>query len=105
MHAASAGLKALARRVAVGRSGAANPARTQALCTAVAADGLEECRKLCGGHGVLLASGIAQLAVDYVTYCTAEGDRTILELQAGSALAALAGEDLLTQTRRPLVTW
>ncbi len=48
MHASSSGLKAL--------------------CTLVAADGLEECRKLCGGHGVLLASGVAQMAVDYTAY-------------------------------------
>lgn len=34
MHASSAGLKAL--------------------CTFIAAEGLEDCRKCCGGHGVLL---------------------------------------------------
>jgi len=66
MHASSAGLKAL--------------------CTFTTADGLEECRKCCGGHGVLLASGVAQMAVDYVTYCTAEGDRIILELQCARFL-------------------
>ncbi len=66
MHATSAGLKAL--------------------CTFSAADGLEECRKCCGGHGVMLASGVAQFAMDYVTYCTAEGDRIILELQSARYL-------------------
>eukprot|EP01090_Pellita_catalonica_P019134 TRINITY_DN6391_c0_g2_i1.p1 TRINITY_DN6391_c0_g2~~TRINITY_DN6391_c0_g2_i1.p1 ORF type:complete len:404 (-),score=67.53 TRINITY_DN6391_c0_g2_i1:50-1261(-) len=66
MHASSAGLKAL--------------------CTFDAAGGLEECRKCCGGHGVMLASGIAQHALDYVTYCTAEGDRIILELQCARFL-------------------
>lgn len=66
MHASSAGLKAL--------------------CTFTAAEGLEECRKCCGGHGVLLYSGIAQLTIDYVTYCTAEGDRIILELQSARYL-------------------
>jgi acyl-CoA oxidase len=30
----------------------------QALCTFVAAEGLEECRKCCGGHGVLLGAYI-----------------------------------------------
>lgn len=59
------------------------------------AEGLEECRKCCGGHGVMLvfimyrgvqASGVAQMAMDYVTYCTAEGDRIVLELQTARYL-------------------
>ena len=66
MHASSSGLKAL--------------------CTFTTAEGLEDCRKSCGGHGVLLSSGIAQLTIDYVTYCTAEGDRIILELQCARFL-------------------
>jgi len=41
MHAISSGLKAL--------------------CTFEGAQGMEECRKLCGGHGVLLVSGVAQM--------------------------------------------
>jgi len=81
LHAMSAGLKAL--------------------CTFSAADGLEECRKCCGGHGVLLVSGVAQMTVDYLTYCTAEGDRIILELQTAKFLmksfaSARAGEQLAT---------
>jgi acyl-CoA oxidase len=44
------------------------------------------CRKLCGGHGVLLASGVAQMALDYTTYVTAEGDRIVLELQSARYL-------------------
>jgi acyl-CoA oxidase len=66
MHAISAGLKAL--------------------CTFEGAAGMEECRKLCGGHGVLLYSGVAQMALDYTTYCTAEGDRILLELQTARYL-------------------
>jgi acyl-CoA oxidase len=120
MHASSAGLKAL--------------------CTYEGAAGLEECRKCCGGHGVLLMSGVAQvplprppsppacgalaahaalalrpprgagcpphsaqaiwqcmfnallflcnrqMALDYTTYNTAEGDRIILELQSARFL-------------------
>eukprot|EP01012_Entosiphon_sulcatum_P057344 TRINITY_DN810_c0_g1_i1.p1 TRINITY_DN810_c0_g1~~TRINITY_DN810_c0_g1_i1.p1 ORF type:complete len:686 (+),score=83.60 TRINITY_DN810_c0_g1_i1:2454-4511(+) len=64
----------------------ATSAGLKALCTFVAADGLEDLRKCCGGHGVMLASGIAQLATDYVTTCTAEGDRIILELQTARFL-------------------
>jgi acyl-CoA oxidase len=52
MHASSSGLKAL--------------------CTLEASQGLEDCRKCCGGHGVLLSSGIASLTQDYTTLCTAE---------------------------------
>uniref|UniRef100_A0A7S2RBW8 Acyl-coenzyme A oxidase n=1 Tax=Mucochytrium quahogii TaxID=96639 RepID=A0A7S2RBW8_9STRA len=66
MHGTSAGLKAL--------------------CTYEGAAGLEECRKLCGGHGVLMASGLGTMALDYVTYNTAEGDMIILELQAARFL-------------------
>ena len=46
MHAISAGLKALT--------------------TFEGAAGLEECRKCCGGHGVLMVSGVAQMALEYV---------------------------------------
>jgi len=72
MHATSAGLKAL--------------------CTFEGAAGLEECRKCCGGHGVLLASGVSQMALDYTTYCTAEGDRIILELQSARYLMKMTEE-------------
>jgi acyl-CoA oxidase len=53
---------------------------------------------LLGIRQVLLfctASGIAQLAQDYVTYCTAEGDRIILELQCAR---------FLLQTVRNMIT-
>jgi acyl-CoA oxidase len=66
MHAVSSGLKALT--------------------TFEGAAGLEECRKCCGGHGVLMVSGVAQMALDYTTYVTAEGDRIILELQSARYL-------------------
>ena len=66
MHAISSGLKALT--------------------TFEGAAGLEECRKCCGGHGVLLYSGVSQMALDYTTYVTAEGDRIILELQSARYL-------------------
>ena len=44
-------------------------------------DGIEECRKLCGGHGFLCASGLPELYAAYVPACTYEGDNTILLLQ------------------------
>jgi hypothetical protein len=44
-------------------------------------DGIEQCRKLCGGHGYLCASGLPELYAAYVPACTYEGDNTILLLQ------------------------
>jgi hypothetical protein len=45
VHAAGAGLKSL--------------------CTVIAADGIEDLRRCCGGHGYLMSSGIAPLEADY----------------------------------------
>ena len=39
---------------------------------------------------LMAASGIGQMALDYVTYCTAEGDRIILELQCARYLVKAA---------------
>lgn len=58
----------------------------KALCTFEGAQGLEECRKCCGGHGVLMIGGVASNALDYVTYNTAEGYRIVLELQSARYL-------------------
>lgn len=58
----------------------------KAVCTMATADGLEECRKCCGGHGVLLSGGVAALARDYLPMVTAEGDRIVLELTSAKYL-------------------
>jgi len=60
---------------------AATAAGLKALCCVLAADGIEECRKCCGGNGYLLSSGIAALGADYVWQTTAEGDTVVLLLQ------------------------
>jgi acyl-CoA oxidase len=44
-------------------------------------DGIEECRKLCGGHGFHTNSGLPELYASYVPACTYEGDNTVLLLQ------------------------
>lgn len=44
-------------------------------------DGIEECRKLCGGHGYLCSSGLPELFAVYVPACTYEGDNIVLLLQ------------------------
>jgi len=67
LHATSAGLKAF--------------------CTNWAGDGIEECRRCCGGHGVTMSSGIAKLLVDYISIAPiAEGDKIVLALQTARFL-------------------
>jgi len=65
---------------------AATTSGLKALCTILAWEGIEDCRKCCGGNGYLMASGIASLAADYVWQSTAEGDWIILMLQTAQFL-------------------
>ena len=64
----------------------ASSAGLKGLCTQLAADGIEDCRKCCGGHGYLLSSGVAALAADYVWQTTAEGDFVVMLLQTARYL-------------------
>eukprot|EP00949_MAST-11_sp_MAST-11-sp1_P005083 g5083.t1 len=53
----------------------------------LAADGIEDLRRACGGHGYLMSSGIAPLEADFKgPNTTAEGDYVILLLQTGRFL-------------------
>ena len=77
VHATSAGLKAL-------------------VC-GLTADGLEDCRKCCGGHGVLLASGVAHMAQASLLLLP-----TVLRFPALPACRVLAGPASYTyQTLSP----
>lgn len=58
----------------------------KSLTTTATADGIEECRKLCGGHGYLCSSGLPELFAVYVPACTYEGDNTVLLLQVARFL-------------------
>eukprot|EP00002_Diphylleia_rotans_P008298 TRINITY_DN1804_c0_g1_i2.p1 TRINITY_DN1804_c0_g1~~TRINITY_DN1804_c0_g1_i2.p1 ORF type:complete len:574 (-),score=110.92 TRINITY_DN1804_c0_g1_i2:625-2346(-) len=53
----------------------------KSLTTTIAADGIEECRKACGGHGYLKASGLPEHFANYVMSCTVEGDNYLLTQQ------------------------
>ncbi|KAL3499628.1 hypothetical protein ACH5RR_038721 [Cinchona calisaya] len=53
----------------------------KSLTTSVTADGKEECRKLCGGHGYLCSSGLPELFAVYVPACMYEGDNIVPLLQ------------------------
>ncbi|KAF6163802.1 hypothetical protein GIB67_016142 [Kingdonia uniflora] len=51
------------------------------LTTSTTADVIEECRKLCSGHGYLCNSGLPELFVVYVPACTYEGDNVVFLIQ------------------------
>lgn len=58
----------------------------KSVTTTATADGIEECRKLCGGHGYLCTSGLPELFAVYVPACTYEGDNIVLLLQVARFL-------------------
>lgn len=58
----------------------------KSLTTSVTTDAIEECRKLCGGHGYLCSSGLPELFAVYVPSCTYEGDNVVLLLQVARFL-------------------
>ena len=64
----------------------ASAAGLKGLCCRLAADAMEDCRKCCGGHGYVLASGIAGTWSDYVWQATAEGDLVVMLLQTARFL-------------------
>ncbi|KAK8692879.1 hypothetical protein V6N13_070483 [Hibiscus sabdariffa] len=58
----------------------------KSITTSATADAIEECRKLCGGHGYLSSSGLPELFAVYIPACTYEGDNVVLLLQVGRFL-------------------
>ena len=64
----------------------ATAAALKAHSTWTVSEGIEECRKACGGHGYLLVSGLVQLFADYVPACTYEGDNYVLIQQTAKYL-------------------
>ena len=69
LHATSCGLKALA--------------------STTAAEGLEVCRRACGGHGYSSFSGIGSLYADYLPTMTWEGDNYMLTQQVARYVSRL----------------
>ncbi|KAL2542380.1 Peroxisomal acyl-coenzyme A oxidase 1 [Abeliophyllum distichum] len=75
----------------------------KSLTTSVTADGIEECRKLCGGHGYLCSSGLPELFAVYVPACTYEGDNIVLLLQSGAQpLSFITSNNLIALSKKPL---
>eukprot|EP00730_Choanoeca_flexa_P009175 TRINITY_DN12600_c1_g2_i29.p1 TRINITY_DN12600_c1_g2~~TRINITY_DN12600_c1_g2_i29.p1 ORF type:complete len:668 (+),score=194.81 TRINITY_DN12600_c1_g2_i29:1242-3245(+) len=56
------------------------------LVTTIASEGLETCRKACGGHGYSKFSGLPDFYQDYVPACTYEGENTVMALQCARFL-------------------
>lgn len=56
----------------------------KAITTEATANGIEECRKCCGGHGYSHLSGLPELFSSYVPNCTFEGENILLLLQTAS---------------------
>lgn len=57
--------------------------------TTVAADGMEDLRKACGGHGFLMCSGLPELITTYLQNPTVEGDNQMLPQQVVKVLIKL----------------
>ncbi|KAI8934320.1 hypothetical protein NX059_009057 [Plenodomus lindquistii] len=72
LHSASSGLKSL--------------------CTTLAADGIETCRRAMGGHGFGGGSGLVGLNSDYLSKPTVEGDNWMITQQVASHLIKKIGE-------------
>lgn len=67
----------------------------QALSSITACDGIEGCRRCCGGHGYSLLSGLPTLYTDYLPNATWEGDNNVLCLQVSPNLCPQAFQTLL----------
>ncbi|MCD7462391.1 acyl-coenzyme A oxidase [Datura stramonium] len=74
----------------------------KSLTTTATADGIEECRKLCGGHGYLCSSGLPELFAIYVPACTYEGDNIVLLLQVARYLMKTVSQ--LGSRKKPVGT-
>ena len=77
----------------------ASTSALKSFTTTVAADGIEDCRKACGGHGFLQCSGLPELITTYLQNPTVEGDNQMLPQQVFKVLLKLvqaveSGEDL-----------
>ena len=68
----------------------------KALCSALTCDNIEICRKACGGHGYLLASGIPELLGTYKQAATVEGENFMIAQQTTRGLLKMKKSPLKT---------
>lgn len=64
----------------------ASTSSLKSFTTTIAADGIEDCRKACGGHGFLMCSGLPELLTTYLQNPTVEGDNQMLPQQVAKVL-------------------
>jgi acyl-CoA oxidase len=67
----------------------ASTSSLKSFTTSVTSDGIEECRKACGGHGFLMCSGLPELLTTYLQNPTVEGDNHMLPQQVAKVLIKL----------------
>merc|ERR1719356_1845858 len=58
----------------------------KALCSRITSDGIEACRRACGGHGYLAVSGIPELLGNYIQNVTVEGENFVIAQQTTRGL-------------------
>ncbi len=62
----------------------------KAMTGEVVSDGVDVCRRMCGGHGYLLASGLPEVFQNYTAVQTFEGTAQVLEPQLARFILRLA---------------
>eukprot|EP00043_Microstomoeca_roanoka_P014352 m.142297 g.142297 ORF g.142297 m.142297 type:complete len:663 (+) comp15991_c1_seq3:196-2184(+) len=62
----------------------------KAYCSTITSEGIEACRRCCGGHGYSKFSGLPDLYTDYVPACTYEGENVVMYLQCARYLLKMA---------------
>merc|ERR1712176_1745063 len=67
----------------------ASSSALKSFTTMITADGIEEMRKACGGHGFLACSGLPELFTTYLQSPTVEGDNHMLPQQVIRVLLKL----------------
>jgi len=67
----------------------ASTSALKSFCTTITADGMEDCRKSCGGHGFLHCSGLPEIVCSYLQSPTVEGDNQMLPQQVFKVLLKL----------------
>ena len=76
----------------------------KAFTSGLAADGLEDCRKSCGGHGFLASSGFPELITTFLQNPTVEGDNAMLPMQVVKILLKLV-KDLQSGNDQAINDW
>jgi len=72
--------------------------------TTIAADGIEDCRKSCGGHGFLASSGLPELICSYLQNPTVEGDNSMLPSPVTKILLKLV-KDIQSGDEKMIKEW